>query len=210
MAALPRRPATVVSLVLVLCLAGCTGDDDGPAAPAAGGESATPLADVDTTSLVVARAPFCEEVAAAAVEAALGGEPTSSDSWDNGEPVDVTGGSDVAHEFGCTWTGDGASPAVASAWVFAPPVTADRARELVRSTTSARGCTEVEDDAALGSPSAAVVCREGDAVEASYRGLLGDAWLTCTVREPATASDGDALAVRAGRWCAAVLAAAGA
>ena len=55
--------------------------------------------------------------------------------------------------------------------------------------------------------SAAVRCADDGAVVASYRGLFGDAWLSCSV-EPAGPDDG--LVERTGRWCVTVLQAASA
>jgi hypothetical protein len=80
-----RRPrvaratlAVVATLMITLSAAGCSGSgDSGPeptTAPSVALDEGTPLADVDTTSLVVARAPFCDAVDPAAVARALGEE----------------------------------------------------------------------------------------------------------------------------------------
>ena len=113
---------------------------------------------------------------------------------------------DVAHEFGCTWRRTDGS--TARAWVFTPPVTAGRARALARTTASTPGCSEVADAPAFGRPSAAVVCRADGTLEASYRGLFGDAWLSCALAAPVSPADRADLVDRAGRWCVAVATAA--
>ncbi|MFT4286497.1 hypothetical protein [Nocardioides sp.] len=151
---------------------------------------ATPLSSVDTTVVTVPRAPFCELVPAAEVAAAVGAGVTAT-SWDNGDPLPDSG--DIAHEYGCSWAGESDT---AQAWVFAPPVTTDRAGNLVASATAADGCAPVAGAAPFGSPTVALQC--GDTL--SYRGLFGDAWLVCTL----TTTDPDL----AGRWCVGVLAAA--
>ncbi len=59
-----------------------------------------------------------------------------------------------------------------------------------------------------------VSCTAGDTRTRSWRGLFGDGWLTCDLSEPTeprpALTPDVALADRAGPWCAAVLAAAGA
>ena len=160
---------------------------------------ATELTTLDTTTLALARQPFCDRVAGADVKTALGQAPESADTWDNGSPVRLPdGSSDVAHEHGCRWTAE--SGASAAAWVFAPPVTEQTAARLVQSATRTAGCTPLAGAAAYGAPSVALSCPAGTAglTTVSYRGLFGDAWLVCelTTAQP----DAD----RAGRWCAGV------
>lgn len=202
-----RRPrvatatATVVAAVCLVGVSSCQGDDPAPAATPS--ETSTPLAELATDTLVVRRESFCPAVEPGVVEAALGGEPDAASSYDNGEPARLARGvRDVAHEFGCTWRG--AEGTTARAWVFTPPVTARQARALARSTQSTRACSPVADAPAFGRPSAAVVCRADGALEASYRGLFGDAWLSCALSVPASGADRAELAERADRWCAAV------
>jgi hypothetical protein len=199
-----RRPrvaratlAVVATLMITLSAAGCSGSgDSGPeptTAPSVALDEGTPLADVDTTSLVVARAPFCDAVDPAAVARALGEEPAEGSAYRSGQRIKLSDDvADVVHEFGCRWTaGDG----VAEAWVFVPPVTRERAADLVRT-----GCRGVQDPA-FGEPS--TVCRtQADGVATyTFRGLFGDAWLTC--RLVVGAGQQETLD-RADRWCAAV------
>ena len=203
-----RRPrvasttlAVVATLLVALLGAGCSGSaDSGPeptAAPSEAVDEGTPLAGVDTTSLVVARAPFCDAVDPAAVARALGEEPAEGSAYRSGQRIKLSdgtrdGATDVVHEFGCRWTaGDG----VAEAWVFVPPVTRERAADLVRT-----GCRGVQDPA-FGEPS--TICRtQADGVTTyTFRGLFGDAWLTCRLMVGAGQEE---TLDRADRWCAAV------
>jgi len=199
-----RRPrvaratlAVVATLMVALLGASCSGSaDSGPeptAAPSEAIDEGTPLADVDTTSLVVARAPFCDAVDPAAVARALGEEPAEGSAYRSGQRIKLSDDvADVVHEFGCRWTaGDG----VAEAWVFVPPVTRERAAELVRT-----GCRGVQDPA-FGRPSA--VCRtQADGVATyTFRGLFGDAWLTCRL---VVGAGQEETLERADRWCSAV------
>lgn len=193
----PRR-ALVAVLVL---LAGCTADAPEPAGGPSG--PATPLASYDTTGVAIVRAPYCDRVDDAAVEAALGGAPQQATSWENGDPVRLDGGgTDVAHEHGCAWS---AGAARARTWLFAPPVTGQRARDVAQQALATPGCTSDEEAPAFGTPSVARTCSTRGLVSASYRGLFGDAWLVCEV----TGDDGrDEVAERAERWCVAVVEAA--
>ncbi|GAA4677811.1 hypothetical protein GCM10023226_13820 [Nocardioides nanhaiensis] len=201
----------VAGVVLGVVLLG--GDDDAPDEPAAGPATptSTPLADYDTLAVAVAREPFCEAVEPAVVTEVLEAEPTGVRTWADGEQVRLPeGGRDVAHEFGCRWAVDGA---VASAWVFAPPVTRRQAIDLAQVAQSADGCAPMRGARPYGLPTLAAFCRvEGRrgapaGTEASYRGLFGDAWLTCTLEVPGASPD-EALAERAGRFCVSVLEAA--
>jgi hypothetical protein len=84
---------------------------------------------------------------------------------------------------------------VAEAWVFVPPVTRERAADLVRT-----GCRGVQDPA-FGEPS--TICRtQADGLATyTFRGLFGDAWLTCRL---VVGADQEETLDRADRWCAAV------
>ena len=203
-----RRAAVLVALLaLVIPLAGCTGDSSSsPSSPATdlAVDAGTPLSDVDTSALVVRRAPFCDLVEPAAVTRALGEEPTDSSAHRSGQRARITDDvTDVVHEFGCTWTAGGSR---AEAWVFVPPVTRERARTLADLARERTGCTAVAGAAAYGDPSAATSCRADAGIEVSYRGLFGDAWLACALTAPG--GEQQELTDRAGRWCAAVATAA--
>jgi hypothetical protein len=163
--------------------------------------ASTPLAAYDTADLAVTRDSFCGAVPDEAVAEAVGSEPASSTAYGNGDQVRLSEAvPDVAHEFGCKWAAPGAT---ARAWVFAPPVTPRSARELARAVRTAPGCESVAEAPAFGKPSSASVCEVEQRVEVSYRGLFGDAWLTCTLSVSARVPRPD-LVDRAGRWCVAV------
>jgi len=161
-----------------------------------------PLAEFDSTKAVVQRAPFCDLVPEAAVREALGEEATVT-AYDNGEQSDAVPGGDVAHEYGCRY-----SPAAADGvgqargWVFAPPVTVEAAQRIA-DTAATGGCTPLPDVPAYGEPSVAVTCPGEGVQTVSFRGLFGDAWLSCSLTRPTTVPV-DELVDRAGRWCVAV------
>lgn len=192
--------STAAAVVLLAgLLGGC--ESDAPTSDAVPTPTHTPLAEVATDTVAVAREGFCERVAPAAVEAAVGGAPDDADAWSNGERAQLAPGvRDVAHEYGCAWTsGAGAHGTSARAWVFAPPVTTGEAERLRRSVAQARGCDPLPDAPAFGTHDVAVRC--GD--EVAFHGLFGDAWLSCSLGAP-----GSDLLERAEQWCATVLQAA--
>ena len=195
------RPVLVVAALLVAgVLAGCSGSDH--SAPKVT-PSPTPIGKLDTGSVRLVRAGFCDHVAASAVTAALGGKATGDQSWGNGDPVpDATGSSgDVGHEIGCAWTG--ADGAAARAWVFARPVPSAFATSLVGQAGRQPGCTAAAAPV-FGSPSVVQTCTlPGNVQRVRRAGLFGDTWLTCEVSGP-TAPD---LEKRTDRWCAAVVSA---
>ena len=186
-----------------LALTGCSGSpgsDPSAPGPTLAADSGTPLDDVDTGALVVRRAPFCDLIDPAAVTLALGEEPEDVSAYRSGQRTRLSKGvNDVVHEFGCSWT---SGRRTAKAWVFAPPVTRERAASLVRAAGATRGCAQAVGAAAYGQRSTALTCRSRGGTEVRYQGLFGDAWLTCALRSP----DGrrEQLVDRAGRWCAAV------
>jgi hypothetical protein len=200
-----RRSLLAVALATPLLLLGaCNDDNSSSPKPTPSSAPPTPLQALSTTDLVVRREAFCPVVSPDAVTAALGGAPKRSTSYDNGDPARLaTDVKDVAHEYGCTWRS--ADGAIASAWVFAPPITRARAGDLVRSPLGAH-CVRVPGPD-FGRPSAATRCRTPDGVERAYRGLFGDAWLSCTLSAPGRKEPAD-LSTRANRWCAAVATAA--
>jgi hypothetical protein len=164
--------------------------------------STTPLESFDSSLVTVPRASFCDSVDLREVEAALGGEPVDAQSYDSGEEVTLTEGvTDVAHEFGCTWVR--ADQTEARAWVFAPPVDADRARRLVHEAGRQQGCL-ASPDPAFGSPSVGLLCTSEAGGRASYQGLFGDAWLTCELTSKDAQVTGAELLRRTGAWCVGV------
>lgn len=159
----------------------------------------TALADYDTSVVAIARAPFCERIDPEALAAALdGGEVTAERDWTDGDTLDRVG---VVHEFGCRRRAeDGAE---VRAWVLAPPVTGERAGRLARAARQERNCRRRADAPSYGDPSVALLCTGASRNFASYRGLFGDAWLSCTLALPGDVARRELLD-RAGRWCVAV------
>jgi hypothetical protein len=195
--------ACLLAVLAALALAGCSGGTDAPP-PEPKPDLGTPLSQFDTRRLAVGRVSFCEAVPAAAVGRAIGGEPTKASSYAPGEKVRLTRDvKDVAHEFGCVFKGTRKQQA--RAWVFAPPVTVGQAKELV-GRPLAQGCGPTPDGAAYGKPSLATVCSDGKAEVATYAGLFGDAWLSCSVTAKGLSRDD--LVDRAGRWCVEIVKAA--
>ncbi len=170
----------------------------------------TDLADFDTTKAVVQRAPFCDLIPKAAVAKALGDKDATLAEYANGEQSDAFPDGDVAHEYGCRFspadtaadTASSAVPNEARGWVFAPPITADAAAALLAAPAPA-GCTPVADAPAYGKPSAAWSCPAEGSQTVSFRGLFGDAWLTCSLTLASDVAQAD-LVERAGRWCVTV------
>lgn len=190
-------PARLLPVVLVgaLLLGGCS-DDPAPERPVEVVD--TSIADFDGTTVTVPRTPFCELYADAAVAAAVG-EVEATRHHGNGEEVPGVG--DLGHEHGCSFVGE--DRVVASAWVFVPPVTVGQAKELVRDARSTQGCRAVSGHR-FGSPALGLVCRGDTVATASYRGLFGDAWLTCEIQTPEYATarlSEERLLEAAGDWC---------
>lgn len=208
-----HRVAAATAAVLLVGLTACSGDDE----PEETEPTAAPppvLADLDTTALVVERAAFCDDVDPAAVTAALGaasgsGEGSGAEAapYSSGDAVDLGSGEEqLLHELGCRWSDGAAEPTRAAAWVFVPPVPPADAEQYVAATPT-DGCNALEGPA-FGAPTLALACALEGATEVSFRGLFGDAWLTCTLTAPTTAASAEELVERAGAWCAAVAVAA--
>ncbi len=170
------------------------GPEDGPVA-----YEGVPLSSYDTMALAVARRDFCARISDEAVLDALGAAAADEGRYGDGD--DLPAGDGVAHEHGCWY--DAASGARAAAWVFTPPVTAERAGALVRQAGREDACEAQAGAPAYGDPTVAVVCGDAGLVTASYRGLFGDAWLACTLSLPGRTGQQELLD-RAGRWCVAV------
>ena len=202
----PRWSAFVAVALVGLLAAGCSGGGQ-----PRGGKPATarptPLAKLDTGTLRVARATFCDQVSPTEVRRALGAKPDADEHWDNGDPVpstgpgDSTGSGDVGHELGCAWTTTAGS--AARAWVFARPVTSDFAGTLVAQAGRQPDCTAAPARD-FGTPAVLQTCTRPSGTERVRRaGLFGDTWLTCELAGPAASRP----RARLDDWCAAVVAA---
>lgn len=207
----PLAVVAALVVVVVAVLLVTLGDSDEAGDAPAGGDSPgadvttasppvpTPLEDVDTSVLTVPRESFCELVAPESLSTTLGGEPDDVRTYANGESTVIASGvEDIAHEYGCRWK---RGRTVARAWVFAPPVTPDSAQDLAKTARGEEGCSVKRSAPDFGDPSVALTCRAGKSVEASYRGLFGDAWLACSLNAPGSRQD---VLARTGDWCVAV------
>jgi hypothetical protein len=184
--------AALPTLALGLALGSC--NDAPPRTPEVA--APTPLASYDGTGAAVQRISFCTRIPTDAVAAAVD-EPGATRHYANGEQAPDTG--DIAHEYGCIF--DGETGLTAKAWVFAPPVTPDDAKRLAAEAGKVRGCRPL-DPHEFGSPALGTLCRNRTETTVTYRGLFGDAWLSCSITAPAAAKPVDkALTDRAGAWC---------
>lgn len=189
----------VVVGVGVLLADGDDTDSNRPTTPEA---ASVPLTELDTTQMVAERAAFCDDVPAEAVSEALDGDAVATADYGNGDRAKVVGDvRDVSHEFSCAWRG--ADGTVARAWVFVPPVTRASADSLIAEARKAKGCLPDAGAPAYGVPSLALACEDGGTRLRSYRGLFGDAWVTCQLAAPASVG-AEEQADRGSRWCASV------
>ncbi len=187
-------------LTVSLSAAACSGEPPPPAKekPYRG----TALADFDSRHLGVAREPFCDWVSEDAVQLALDGPARHASSYTTGDKIRLADGvKDVADEHACTFVGQHGT--TARAWLFSPPVTPRTARRLVAEADRGKGCGALPGAAAYGRPTTGLLCRGAEESTVSFRGLFGDAWLSCSVAQRGR-PDTEELADRAGRWCVAV------
>ncbi|GAA5146395.1 hypothetical protein GCM10023340_17250 [Nocardioides marinquilinus] len=195
----------------VVVLDGDDGDDAAPPTPSAPTVSptveTTPLSDYDTTVVALQRASFCDAIDDETLAVALGLDDgatpavSQADAYVDGDRAEVGGVTDVVHEFGCRWRTD---DAVARGWVFAPPVTSREARALRRAAVAEEGCEVAGRAPDFGLRSVALLCEAPRGTETSFRGLFGDAWLTCSVTVSGTDTPEAELLDRTGRWCVGV------
>lgn len=185
--------STVAAIVLaIMALAGCSAASTTPEPSL----SSQPLDGLRPATVDVARIPFCDLVPQTAIAAALAGTPGSSRHWGNGDPAPVGGRGEISHEFGCSWT---RSRTVASAWVFARPIDAAFARQVIASAGRAPGCTTVRSST-FGRPSMRQICTRSDrTIRIRRAGLFTDTWLTCELRGPR--NQAVRLDARAETWC---------
>lgn len=156
----------------------------------------TSLSRYDTSLISIVRAAFCDRVSGDAISAALSGEPEGEQSWRPGGPL--PGSKAISNEFGCAWT---SGDVRARAWVFAPPVTTERAVDLAVEVVDER-CEPVQPVPDLGEPSAIQRC-EDSSTRTSIHGLVGDAWVSCEISGLTGGASVDTQLVS--EWCVAVL-----
>ena len=189
--------AVLLTLGLLLVLGGCGSSPSPPTGPRS--VEPTPISQLNTDALQLARLEFCDLVPPGAVRDALGGGGASTErSWRNGDRAEVeTGVRDVVHEFGCSWARRGYA---AGAWLFARSVTPAYAQTVIDKTSRRPGCRSTRRPG-FGAPSQRQVC---DLPDGSHRvrisGLFDDDWLTCQVSGPA-AQPVRLVGKRAAAWC---------
>lgn len=194
-----RLSPAVLPALLVLVLAGCSGEERATPEP-----SPTPIAHLDSETMQVPRIEFCGLVPSSAVREALSGESSSEAAYGNGDVVPLPGvGKDVVHEIGCSWTGE--AGVTARAWVFARPVDAAFARTVVATGRRSPDCRAVPGPA-YGRPSSTQVCRQAGGEErVRHSGLFGQTWLTCELVATGGSLSDAQLRSRADRWCVEVV-----
>jgi hypothetical protein len=189
----------LAAVVLTAAVVGVGVGVNRPPGPAPAKPLATALSAADTTTMTVRRRAFCAAVPVADTAAALGSGASRPTAYRPGQKVALTPAvTDVADEWGCSWTGTAGR--AARAWLFAPPVTTARATTLAGQLP--RDCQRIAAPA-FGAPSVAAAC--GDTL--LLRGLFGDAWLSCELTSAGLSQP--RLLDRAGRWCLVVARAAG-
>jgi hypothetical protein len=191
---------TVTGALLLVATAACSAEsppEQPTAEPEATGES-TPLDDYDTAEVAIVRSDFCERVSDDAITAAIGDEAADLQAWQPGERLPDS--RDIGNEFGCAWTAGSVS---ARAWVFAPPITPQRADDLASEVVGPT-CKPLRPAAPLGDPGGAQSCvLDTDARRVGFFGLIGDAWVNCEVTGlTGPGAEADDLV---GQWCVAVL-----
>lgn len=189
------RTAAAAAGVLLLALAGCTGEPAPEQPPVEPTAESTPLADYDTSELVLVPGDFCDLVDEDAIAEALADEAGAARTWQPGNRL--PGSQDISNEFGCSWAG---ASTAARAWVFAPPTTGRRAADFARETVG-KGCRRLTAAPGLGDPSTTQHCRRAGLT--GVYGLVGDAWVGCEIGG-LSGSGGDRTA-RVGEWCVAVV-----
>jgi hypothetical protein len=185
----------VLTLVAVLALTGC-GKSETP--KSASTPAPTPIGQLNTDAMTLARVDFCALLPDAAVREALDGGLGDQVSWRNGERALIdTDTSDVAHEYGCAWT---RAEYAASAWIFARPITTEFAKAVLDKTSHRNGCT-AEEGPDFGSPHQQQNCKLSDGTKrVRLAGLFKDTFLTCQVQAPAKVDD-KTLSERTYDWC---------
>jgi hypothetical protein len=190
----------IAVVVLLLALSACTPDNGPAATPTTTNPSPPSLTEIDSTRVGVARAAFCDRVAATAVDAAVGKTGAELTSWNNGDPLPAAGPGEVAHEYGCRWD---VGRTTALAWVFAPPVTVSKAEQLIGESTGGK-CAALPGGPKFGAPSVAVRCDlNAPTTVLQLHGLFGDAWLSCALIHSGAGTNVTVPRLR--DWCAAVL-----
>lgn len=209
----PAARSAAVAAALVVA-AGCSGGGAPSASPSPGSSSVV-VKSVDLSHLPIRRGPFCQALDVRLVQKALGGPVTSTDEYGSGDTVEIVPGhTDVSHEYNCTFTSGSGSQA--RAWVFAAPVSKERAVTLAHDAAAETGCRRVST-VRFGTPTVSTLCdRPGTppSTVATMSGLFGDAWFSCQLTQPldavSVASSPTRVLERTRSWCVSVATALGA
>lgn len=185
-----------VLAVVVLTLAGCS-KGSAPQPPKT--IPPTPIGQLNTGAMTLARVDFCALLPDDAVTKALGGASTDQTSWRNGDrtPVDANTPDtvDVVHEYGCGWTRQGEA---ANAWIYARPVSSEFAQAVLDKTAKHPKCT-VEAGPEFGTPHQRQTCTlEDGSTRVRISGLFKDTFVTCEVIGKDAAQ---VLSDRTDAWC---------
>ena len=197
----PRPAASlgaVTGALLLVAAAACSAEPT-PEQPATEPTAeSTPLADYDTSAVAIVRSDFCDRVSDDAIIAAIGDDASDKQAWQPGERLPDN--RDIGNEFGCAWT---AGPVTARGWVFAPPITPERADDLASEVVGLT-CKPLRSAASLGDPGVAQNCVLNTGARlVGFYGLIGDAWVSCEISGlTGTAPEAGDLV---GEWCVAVL-----
>lgn len=185
----------MLTLIAVLALTGCGNSETPKSTPS---PAPTPIGQLNTDAMTLARVDFCALLPDPAVRKALGGGLGDQVSWRNGERAQIdTDTRDVAHEYGCAWT---RAQYAASAWIYARPITSEFAKAVLAKTSRRNGCTP-HAGPNFGSPHRQQNCRLPDGTKrVRLAGLFKDTYLTCQVQAPGKEND-KTLAERADEWC---------
>lgn len=185
-----------VLAVVVLSLSGCSR----AAAPQPPKQlPPTPIGQLNSGAMTLARVDFCSLLPDPAISKALGGDPTDQSSWRNGDRTQVDPNKpdsrDVVHEYGCGWTRQSSS---ADAWIYARPVTAQFAQAVLDKTAKRPGC-KVEAGPEFGTPHQRQTCTLADGTtRVRISGLFTDTFVNCEVAGKAKPQ---ALSDRTDAWC---------
>ena len=197
-ARLPRAFAPVVLVVLVvvvvLALSGC---GKGSTPRTSSTAKPTPISQLNTSAMTLARVDFCALLPDTDVRKALGGGLGNYVSWRKGETALIdTDTQDAADEYGCAWT---RGQNGAAAWIYARPITTEFAQAVLDKTSHREDCTP-STGPEFGTPHQQQTCTLPDGSKrVRLAGLFKDTYLTCQVQAPA--DEEQELADRTNAWC---------
>ena len=197
----PRYVGVAVAITSAVVLVGTMMSSSGSTAPPSPPTPTDlPLEQVRLTNVDVARAPFCAVIPDKVITQAVGGSATATE-YTNGERTDLEPNlTDIAHEYGCTFTHGGTEARV---WIFAAPLSAEGAIGLVKEEQRADGCADT-GVIEFGSPGAVVVCTTEKERVLRAVGLMRTTWVHCELGG-SLAKPERRLVLLGQRWCVDVI-----